>query len=50
MAQLCNSPSIRDVIAFPKAASGNELMTNSPGELTEEELKLYHLALPPAKK
>eukprot|EP01080_Neovahlkampfia_damariscottae_P004351 gene4351-7707_t len=29
----CNSNSIRDVIAFPKTSTGNELMTNSPSEV-----------------
>jgi aspartyl-tRNA synthetase len=45
MAQLCHAPSLRDVIAFPKANSGNELMTQAPGELSEEELKFYNLKL-----
>ena len=36
---------MRDVIAFPKASSGSELMTSSPGELSEEELKFYNLKL-----
>eukprot|EP01091_Cochliopodium_minus_P001933 TRINITY_DN11886_c0_g1_i1.p1 TRINITY_DN11886_c0_g1~~TRINITY_DN11886_c0_g1_i1.p1 ORF type:complete len:643 (+),score=154.05 TRINITY_DN11886_c0_g1_i1:162-1931(+) len=36
---LCGSPSIRDVIAFTKTATGNELLTNSPSNVTEDELK-----------
>ena len=36
---LTSSSSIREVIAFPKTATGNELLTNSPSNVTEEELK-----------
>ena len=45
VAMLCNVPSIRDVIAFPKAQSGRELLTGSPAYLSERELKDYGLAL-----
>lgn len=45
MAQLCGVSSLREVIAFPKANRGTELLTMAPGELTEEELKFYNLKL-----
>ena len=45
IAILCNATSIRDVIAFPKTSTGNELLTNSPSIVTEEELKELHLKL-----
>jgi len=35
---LANEPSIRDVIAFPKTASGADLMTESPGPVSEQQL------------
>eukprot|EP01117_Protostelium_nocturnum_P017235 TRINITY_DN6988_c0_g1_i1.p1 TRINITY_DN6988_c0_g1~~TRINITY_DN6988_c0_g1_i1.p1 ORF type:complete len:696 (-),score=183.35 TRINITY_DN6988_c0_g1_i1:19-2106(-) len=37
------TPSIRDVIAFPKTAIGNELMTGSPALVSQKEL--YSLGL-----
>ena len=36
---LCNRESIRDVIAFPKTQKGQDLMTDSPGEATERQLR-----------
>jgi len=36
---LCNRESIRDVIAFPKTQKGQDLMTDSPGEVTERQLR-----------
>ena len=36
---LCNRESIRDVIAFPKTQKGLDLMTDSPGEATERQLR-----------
>jgi aspartyl-tRNA synthetase len=36
---LSRSPSIRDVIAFPKTASGSCLMTDSPGPVSDEQLR-----------
>lgn len=43
--------SIRDVIAFPKTQKGQELMTQSPGAVTDKQLKEVHvkLDLPPEK-
>ena len=43
MAILCNAASIRDVIAFPKSASGTDLLFKSPSPSTEEVLAQYAL-------
>jgi hypothetical protein len=50
MAILCRAESLREVIAFPKTATGNELMTGAPSEPAIEELKEYHISVtsPPA--
>lgn len=40
---ICNSPSIRNVIAFPKSMEGRDLMSDAPSEISDEEKKLYHL-------
>jgi aspartyl-tRNA synthetase len=37
--------SVREVMAFPKSGSGEDPLVGSPGELTEEQLKTYHLKL-----
>ena len=37
--------SMRDVIAFPKSGSGEDLMMKTPGRLTEEQLERYHLKM-----
>ena len=34
---------MRDVIAFPKSGSGDDLMMKSPGRMLEEQLERYHL-------
>ncbi|KAF8933111.1 aspartyl-tRNA synthetase 2, mitochondrial [Dissophora ornata] len=43
MAILCETSSIRDVIAFPKSASGRDLVVGSPSELTEQQLREYKI-------
>jgi aspartyl-tRNA synthetase len=55
IAILCNTPSIRDVIAFPKTAKGTCLMTDSPSTVEPKQLRDLHLELkvkqpPPAPK
>jgi aspartyl-tRNA synthetase len=50
LAILCNTPSIRDVIAFPKTAKGVCLMTESPGSVEPKQLRELHLELKVAKK
>ncbi len=45
---LTGSTSIRDVIAFPKTASGTDLMTECPNPVAPEQLAELHIAL--AKK
>ena len=41
---LCGTPSIRDVIAFPKTQKGQCLMTQSPSVPTAKQLKDLHIA------
>lgn len=36
---LCGTENIRDVMAFPKTASAQDLMMDSPGEVDEDQLK-----------
>jgi aspartyl-tRNA synthetase len=38
---------IRDVIAFPKTSSGNDLMALAPSEVSDELLKQYHIQVAP---
>src|SRR3954468_10143455 len=47
---LCNTPSIRDVIAFPKTAKAVDLMTDSPAPVEPKQLRDLHLELKAAKK
>jgi aspartyl-tRNA synthetase len=49
VAILCGTPSIRDVIAFPKTAKGTCLMTDSPGHLEARQLRDLYLELKAAK-
>ena len=42
---LCGTKSIKDVIAFPKTASGNDLTVSSPSEISEEIMKEYGIQL-----
>ncbi|MHB1305539.1 MAG: aspartate--tRNA ligase [Limisphaerales bacterium] len=43
IAILCGTPSIRDVIAFPKTAKGTCLMTDSPSSVSARQLRDLHL-------
>ena len=47
---LCGTPSIRDVIAFPKTAKGVDLMTDSPSTVEPKQLRDLHIELKAAKK
>lgn len=45
VALLRNTPSVRDVIAFPKYQHGRDLFVGSPSPMTPEQLQTYHLQL-----
>ena len=47
---LCGTPSIRDVIAFPKTAKGTDLMTESPSAVSARQLRDLHIELKVPKK
>jgi len=44
IAVACGAPSIRDVIAFPKAAGGRDPMSGAPVLMTKEDQLLYHIS------
>jgi aspartyl-tRNA synthetase len=50
VAILCGTPSIRDVIAFPKTAKGVDLLTQSPGSVDAKQLRDLYLELKIPKK
>ena len=50
IAILCGTPSIRDVIAFPKTAKGVDLMTDSPAFVDPKQLRDLYLEVKTAKK
>jgi aspartyl-tRNA synthetase len=50
IAILCGTPSIRDVIAFPKTAKGVCLMTDSPSPVTARQLRDLHIEVKAAVK
>ncbi|MSU34625.1 MAG: aspartate--tRNA ligase [Pedosphaera sp.] len=50
IATLCGTPSIRDVIAFPKTAKGTCLLTDSPSTVSARQLRDLHLEVNAAKK
>jgi aspartyl-tRNA synthetase len=45
-----NEPNIREVIAFPKNGSAQDVMMNAPSEVTEKQLKELHIKLDLPKK
>jgi len=47
---LCNTNSIRDVIAFPKTFEGKDLLSGAPTEITTEDRKRYHLKIDNVEK
>ena len=47
---LCGTPSIRDVIAFPKTAKGTCLMTESPTAVSARQLRDLHIELKTPKQ
>jgi aspartyl-tRNA synthetase len=50
VAILCGTPSIRDVIAFPKTAKGTCLMTESPSPVSPRQLRDLHIEVKVTKK
>ena len=50
IAILCGTPSIRDVIAFPKTAKGTCLMTDSPSQVSPKQLRELYLEVKTQKK
>jgi aspartyl-tRNA synthetase len=50
IATLCNTQSIRDVIAFPKTAKGVDLMTEAPAAVEPKQLRDLYLELRVPKK
>jgi aspartyl-tRNA synthetase len=50
IAILCGTPSIRDVIAFPKTAKGTDLMTSSPSTVSPKQLRELYLEVKAQKK
>jgi aspartyl-tRNA synthetase len=50
IAILCGTPSIRDVIAFPKTAKGVCLMTDSPSAVSARQLRDLHIEVKAAVK
>jgi aspartyl-tRNA synthetase len=50
IAILCGTPSIRDVIAFPKTAKGTCLMTESPSAVSARQLRDLHIEVKAARK
>uniref|UniRef100_A0A4W5QQ51 Aspartyl-tRNA synthetase 2, mitochondrial n=1 Tax=Hucho hucho TaxID=62062 RepID=A0A4W5QQ51_9TELE len=42
---IVGTPSIRDMIAFPKSFRGHDLMSHAPDFVSENELKPYHISV-----
>jgi len=47
IAIMLNTPSIRDVIAFPKNNAGKELMSDAPSPVSAKQLEELHIAILP---
>jgi aspartyl-tRNA synthetase len=47
---LCGTPSIRDVIAFPKTAKGTDLMAEAPSPVSSRQLRDLHIEVKTPKK
>jgi aspartyl-tRNA synthetase len=47
---VCQADSLRDVIAFPKSNTANDLMTQAPAALLPEQLTEYHIRVADADK
>ncbi len=43
VALMCGTANIRNVIAFPKAQSGRDLMSSAPSKVNQEELDYYNI-------
>nr|XP_033333284.1 aspartate--tRNA ligase, mitochondrial [Megalopta genalis] len=43
MSLLCNTESIRSVIAFPKTTVGRDMMSGAPVSISDKEKSLYHI-------
>lgn len=50
LAILCGTPSIRDVIAFPKTAKGTDLMTDAPSSVDPKQLRELYIELKVPRK
>ncbi|KAL4223113.1 aspartyl-tRNA synthetase 2 [Mactra antiquata] len=46
-AMICGTPSIRDVIAFPKSHDGKDPMSKAPATVSQCELDTYHIQVKP---
>ena len=42
---LKDEPNLREVQAFPMSVSGQDMMMNSPSEVTEEQLREVHIKI-----
>jgi aspartyl-tRNA synthetase len=42
---LADEPNIREIIAFPKTASGSDLMFDAPAELEPRHLRELHIKI-----
>ena len=45
MAIVCQTDSIRDVIAFPKSHDGKDPMSKAPAAVPQSDLDSYHIAV-----